>query len=121
MYRCNSLQCYRKEKMALNADITQRMLQCIPKFDAQCKSANTSIFVQKKWWVIPSTEYKNIILFDRIEYGFITGSPSQIRMWLLFGQHEHMGEIIVCGALAKKPISIIENKLYVSAMLLLKQ
>ena len=56
--------------MALNAEITNRMLECIPKFDAQCKSANTSIVVQKKWWVIPLTEYKNGVLFDRVEYGF---------------------------------------------------
>ena len=56
--------------MALNAEITNRMLECIPKFDAQCKSANTSIVVQNKWWVIPLTEYKNGVLFDRVEYGF---------------------------------------------------
>ena len=51
----------------------------------------------------------------------VAGSSSQISMWLLFGQHKHMAEIIVCGALAKKPICIIENKLYVSAPLLLTQ
>ena len=56
--------------MALNAEITHRMLECIPKFDAQCKSANTSIVVQNKWWVSPLTEYKNVVLFDRVEYGF---------------------------------------------------
>ena len=57
--------------MALNAEITtNRMLECIPKFDAQCKSANTSIVVQNKWWVIPLTEYKNVVLFDRVEYDF---------------------------------------------------
>ena len=56
--------------MVLNAEITHRMLECIPKFDAQCKSVNTSIVVQNKWWVIPLTEYKNFVLFDRVEYGF---------------------------------------------------
>jgi hypothetical protein len=56
--------------MVLNAEITNRMLECIPKFDAQCKSANTSIVVQNEWWVIPLTEYNNVVLFERVEYGF---------------------------------------------------
>ena len=36
------------------------------------KSANTSIdiVIQKKWWVIPLTQYKNVELFDHVEYGF---------------------------------------------------
>ena len=51
----------------------------------------------------------------------VAGSSSQISMRLLFGQHKHLGEIIACGALAKKLIFIIENKLYASAPLLLKQ
>ena len=33
-------------------------------------SANTAIVVQNKWWVIPLAEYKNVVLFDRVEYGF---------------------------------------------------
>ena len=56
--------------MVLNAEITKRMLECIPRFDAQCTSTNTSIVLQKKWWAIPLTEYKNVVLFDRVEYGF---------------------------------------------------
>ena len=77
--------------MALNAEITNRMLECIPKFDAQCKSANTSIDVQNEWWVIPLTGYKNVVLFDRVEYDFGDRSSSQISRWLLFGQHKHIG------------------------------
>ena len=77
--------------MALNAEITNRMLECIPKFDAQCKSANTSIVVQNKWWEIPLTEYKNVVLFDRLNMVLVTGSSSQISRWLLFGQHKHIG------------------------------
>ena len=56
--------------MVLNAEITKRMLECIQKFAAQCKSVDSSIVVQNKWWAFPLTEYKNGILFDQVEYGF---------------------------------------------------
>ena len=37
------------------------------------------------------TGYKNVVLFDRVEYDFGDRSSSQISRWLLFWQHKHIG------------------------------
>ena len=63
----------------------------------------------------PSTEYKNGMLFEQVEYVFCGRLAKPDQYVVVVGQnHKHVDEIIACGALAKKPFCILENKLYIS-------